>query len=873
MNFDMKKILKFTGFGLIGLFVVLLVVVGIFAATFNPNDYKPLIVKLVQEKKQRTLHLDGDIKLAFWPKLGADLGKISLSEHNGNKEFASINSAKVSLALFPLLKKQLVVDTVYVDGVHANIVRFKDGTTNFDDLMSKDNEESEQIKFDVDGINVTNTSINFADEISNAKYSITQFNLKTGHVALARPFDVKTNFKLLASNPNVNADFKLSGNFMADVEAKHYVANDLEASIKGNLAKLSNANITLVGDVDAKPENMELLVDGLKFGLSGNQAGSDLALDLAAPKLRVQKNVVTGKQATVSFSQTKGSDITKANLTLADVKGSPQSLQSSGVSGEVSMKQGARNVQSKFSSPFSGNLEKLIFDLPKLAGQIDITDPSIPKGAMKGDFAFKVHADIKQELVNSDYILNIDGTQLNGNVAVASFSKPAIRFNLSANQLDLNKLLGEKSSSNSKSSDKPADLSALKGLLLQGNINVGKIIYEKYQLANLSLGVKIDGEQLNIVPLSLKFDESQIKGGFSISQFAQPSYHFDIDIDKLDADKYITKSDKPAAPKSTADTPIDLSTLKKFNADGALNIGSLKVANVKTSNVHIKLKANQGVAELAPFSANLYEGSMSGSLRVDARNTPSIAFKQNMNGIAIGPLMVDAINNDMLNGKGTLTLDITTSGNTVGALKKSLNGTASVNLADGAVKGIDIAGTLRSVKDKLNIMKQSSNASDKTQKTDFSEMVASFTIKNGVAHNEDLSIKAPLFRIGGNGDIDIGNETLNYAARPTIVNSLKGQGGSDLSLMNGLTIPIKVTGTFAKPIYGFDFSGLAAGIAKNKLLENVGGKKADVVKSLLGLPKSDTSTSANPATLPTANPAPNSIEDKAKKKLNKLLGF
>lgn len=869
----MKKILKFTGFGLIGLFVVFLVVVGIFAATFNPNDYKPLIIKLVQEKKQRTLHLDGDIKLAFWPKLGADLGKISLSEHNGNKEFASINSAKVSLALFPLLKKQLVVDTVYVDGVHANIVRFKDGTTNFDDLMSKDKEESERIKFDVDGINVTNTSINFADEISNAKYSITQFNLKTGHVALARPFDVKTNFKLLASNPNVNADFKLSGNFMADVEAKHYVANDLEASVKGNLANLSNANITLVGDVDAKPENMELLVDGLKFGLSGNQAGSDLALDLAAPKLRVQKNVVTGKQATVSFSQTKGSDITKANLTLADVKGSPQSLQSSGVSGEVSMKQGARNVQSKFSSPFSGNLEKLIFDLPKLAGQIDITDPSIPKGAMKGDFAFKVHADIKQELVNSDYILNIDGTQLNGNVAVASFSKPAIRFNLSANQLDLNKLLGEKSSSNSKSSDKPADLSAMKGLMLQGNINVGKIIYEKYQLANLSLGVKTDGEQLNIVPLSLKFDESQIKGGFSISQFAQPSYHFDIDIDKLDADKYITKSDKPAAPKATADTPIDLSALKKFNAEGSLNIGSLKVANVKTSNVHIKLKANQGVAELAPFSANLYEGSMSGSLRVDARNTPSIAFKQNMNGIAIGPLMVDAINNDMLNGKGTLTLDITSSGSTVGALKKSLNGTASVNLADGAVKGIDIAGTLRSVKDKLNIMKQSSTASDKTQKTDFSEMVASFTIKNGVAHNEDLSIKAPLFRIGGNGDIDIGNETLNYAARPTIVNSLKGQGGSDLSLMNGLTIPIKVTGTFAKPSYGFDFSGLAAGIAKNKLLENVGGKKADVVKSLLGLPKSDTSTSANPATPPTASPAPTSIEDKAKKKLNKLLGF
>lgn len=871
----MKKTLKYTALGLLGLAVFLLIVVGIFAATFNPNDYKLLIVKLVQEKKQRTLHLDGDIKLAFWPKLGANLGKISLSEHNGDKEFASINSAKVSLALLPLLKKQLVVDTVYVDGVHANIVRFKDGTTNFDDLMSKDEEDSEQIKFDVDGINVTNTSINFADEMNNAKYSVTQFNLKTGHVALDHPFDLKTNFKIQASNPKVNAEFKLSGNFMANVDAKHYVAKDLEASVKGNLAKLNNANITLAGDVDAKPENMELLVDGLKFGLSANQAGANLAIDLAAPSLKVQKNVVAGKQASVNFTQTKGSDVTKANLTLADVKGSPQALQSSGISGDISMKQGARNLQSKFSSPFSGNLEKLIFDLPKLAGQINVTDPSLPKGEMKGDFAFKVHADVKQELVNSDYKLSIDGTQLNGNVSVASFSKPAVKFNLNANQLDLNKLLGEKSSSSNTASDKPADLSALKSLLLQGNINVGKIVYDKYQLANLNLNVKADGEQLNIAPFSVKFDESQIKGGFGISEFANPAYHFDIDIDKLDAYKYITKSDKPAATKSSADTPIDLSALKKFNAEGALNVGSLKVANVKTNHVHIKLKANQGVAELAPFSANLYEGNMNGSLRVDARSTPSIAFKQNMTGIAIGPLMVDAINNDMLNGKGTLNLDITTTGNTVSALKKSLNGTAGLNLSDGAVKGIDIAGTLRSVKDKLNIMKQSSTASDKTQKTDFSEMVASFTIKNGVAHNEDLSIKAPLFRIGGNGDIDIGSETINYTAKPTIVNSLKGQGGSDLSIMNGLTIPIKVTGTFAKPNYAIDFSGLAAGMAKNKLLENVGGKKADVVKSLLGLPKSDTPNSSNPASTPagTTSPAPATIEDKAKKKLNKLLGF
>ena len=194
----MKKTLKYIAYGFLGIFALLLVVVGYVAATFNPNDYKSLIVKLVQEKKQRTLHLDGDIKLSFWPKIGADLGKISLSEHNGNQEFASVQHAKVSLALLPLLKKELVVDTVYVDGVNANIVRFKDGSTNFDDLISKNEEESEQIKFDIDGINVTNTEVQFKDEMQGNVYTIKEFKLTTGHVALETPFDVETSLNLQA---------------------------------------------------------------------------------------------------------------------------------------------------------------------------------------------------------------------------------------------------------------------------------------------------------------------------------------------------------------------------------------------------------------------------------------------------------------------------------------------------------------------------------------------------------------------------------------------------------------------------------------------------------------------------------------------------
>ena len=905
----MKKLLKYGAIVIGGLMVLILVVIGIVAATFNPNDYKPLIVKMVQEKKQRTLNIEGDIKLAFWPKIGANLGKISLSEHQSEKEFAAIDGLKVSLALMPLLRKELIVDTIYLDGARANIVRNADGTTNFDDLLSDDEKdtESEQIQFDVDGIVVTNSAVTYTDKQAGTEYMLRKFNLETGHVALARPFDLKADFELEASEPALKAATRIKGNFMVDPEAGHFVVKGLEANVEGDFAGGTDMKVNLVGDVDAKPDSMTFMLDGLKLTVNGNMQDGKLALNLQAPSINVTEDQVVGKETRVILSHDKGSDTVKANLVLADLKGSPKSIQTSGITGDIDAKQGARSIKGKFSSPFNGNLETLVFELPKLAGNLDVKDPALPKGAMQGDFALKLYTDVKQEQVRSDFNLDIDNTKLRGDVSVASFSKPNIKFNLNADTLDLNKLLGESSTkSQAKPAQtatkpaEPADLSALKSLLLEGKVSIGSILFDKYKLSSLNLGIKADGERLNISPFAVKLDETQIKGAFGISRFEKPRYHFDIDIDKLDADRYIVPSEGKAASttaeKPAEDAPLDLSALQQLNADGEIRIGWLKLANVKSTNVRIKLKADDGVAQLAPFSANLYEGSMNGQLTVDARSTPDIAFKQSMTGIAIGPLMADAINNDMLSGKGTLNVDVTTKGATVGALKKSLNGTAGLNLADGAVKGIDIAGTIRGYKDKLTSLKGETNVEgDKTKKTDFSEMKATFNIRNGVARNDDLDMKAPLFRINGSGDIDIANETINYVARPTVVKSLAGQGGAGLDELSGVTIPVKVTGTFEKPKYALDFAGVATAIAQKKVLDKVGGSKGEAVQKLMGgdtagglesliggKKKSDTTSDTTTKegekaeqTGDAAAPAeekPATVEDKAKQKLNKLLG-
>ena len=883
----MNKLLKYTLIGFGGLVVLLVAGAVVLTLTFDPNAYKPMIVKLVKEKKQRTLDIEGDIKLAFWPKLGADLGRVRLSEHNSDKEFASMDGAKVFVAVMPLLHKQLVVDTVRVDGVKANIVRHADGTTNLDDLLGNDEEPpSEEVAFDIDGVKVSNSALTLSDEKEGRHIAISGMELQTGHVAKNEPIDLQAEFAIKSDKPALDAKVKFKGTLLADAENKRYGAQGMNLSVNGDVAMLKAADIQLSGDVEAKPEQTEYNVADLKLALKAGMEGKALEVRLDAPSLSARDDQVSSKQATLDVTQKQGADVLTAHLVIDNLKGSPKAFQSSGIRGDITGKQGARTIAGKFSSPFSGDLENMVFDLPKLAGQVDVKDPALPRGAMQASFAVNARADVKQEQANVGLDADIDGAKVNGKVAVAGFDKPAVKFDLTADKLDLNQLLGsqEKPRQETAAAGKPADLSALKDVRAQGSLKIGSLVYDKYRIANLNMSVKADGQALTVSPLSAKLDDSQIKGSVGIRNFSNPLYVFDLDIDKLDADRYMSQDEGKQKTQQQEDKPIDLSALKTLNAEGSLRIGWLKLANVKTTNVRLTLKAKDGQASLAPFSANLYQGAMAGSLNVDARTTPALALKQEMKGIQIGPLLQDAINNDMLEGKGTLSVDVKAQGATADALKKGLNGTAAVNLVDGAIKGFDLAGTLRNAKSKLNVLKgESALGADQSKKTDFSEMKASFNIRNGVAHNNDLDIKSPLFRIGGSGDIDIGNEKLNYVAKPTVVATLKGQGGSELADLNGLTIPVKVTGTFSDPKYGPDFAAMGTALAKQKLLEKVGGEKAAPLEKLMGGDKAGAlesliggkKSAQQPApaekpadsTAPAEEPKQEKLEDQLKKKL------
>jgi AsmA protein len=303
--------------------------------------------------------------------------------------------------------------------------------------------------------------------------------------------------------------------------------------------------------------------------------------------------------------------------------------------------------------------------------------------------------------------------------------------------------------------------------------------------------------------VSGKLDDSTLKAKVELTNFAPLKAAFDASIDRLNVDRYLPPDRKGAK----ADGRIDLAALKGKSVNGRIAIGALTARRVKLENVKAELKLDGGKLDVSPHSANLYGGTLSGALSADA-NGNRIQVKETAQNVAIGALLRDAAQKDVLEGRGNVNLDVQTAGGTVTALKKALAGSARLEMKDGAIKGINLADSARNLKAAMGAKQ---TKADPSQKTDFTEMSASFKIANGVARNDDLKAASPFLRLGGAGNVDIGNNTLDYLAKATLAATTKGQGGRDVSKLAGITIPVKLTGPLDNPNWNVDYSALVAG--------------------------------------------------------------
>lgn len=323
--------------------------------------------------------------------------------------------------------------------------------------------------------------------------------------------------------------------------------------------------------------------------------------------------------------------------------------------------------------------------------------------------------------------------------------------------------------------------------------------------------VTATADALKLAHLDLKLDDSRLKGGLEIRNFASPAVHFDLALDQFDLDRYLAPDQpaaKPAAAKpvkpAEAEKPVEipLAVLRALDVNGKLDIGQLKAFGARSSEAQIRIQARHGLITLGPNSAKLYGGGYRGQTVLDARGpVPQLQLDEKLEQVQVGPLLKDMQLFGNYSGTGQIVLALTSRGFDTRQFRQNLNGTANIAFRDGRIEGVDLAKVIEQARALYDAARGKpvavkAGASDATV---FKSLTAHVVVSDGIARNDDLVLDGQNLRATGRGSADLVRETLDYALKVTLTED---------PARRGATVPVLVSGTFASPSYNVDFGEL-----------------------------------------------------------------
>ena len=710
------KVLRYGLYGLLTLLLLLVVGAAIFVATFDANRYKSDIESLVLKHTGRILKIDGEISVTLYPQIGVLVTQASLSENIATHQassvslsdrFVTLQSTRLSVALLPLLKGEVLVDGINVEGLKVRLVRSTKGILNLQDLLDRlkpsDTKhdsatsttstpnaietDNKPLIVDIQSVSIKDSGLIFIDEQSQQRWDINDIALSTDRLAPGANGQFLASFRLQATKQAADAMVGFSTRYQLGPQARRLTLSESKASAEGFWQDLSAMRLDLQFDALAEFDTGHYQFNAIKA-----QAAAQIK-NTASPAQTVSLKVDTPQWV----------------------------LSSREVSGQALL------------------LEQLGIDLI-------LTDASLGPEPWHLTLRGPVERHFEPETIKGTFSGGLNASPLKLSVNIEDFKKPVIGFDAHLETLDVSSL-----------TNTPAPV------------------------------IKT------------------ISNNAPVNTTTQP------------------------ANNATPAGPLDFSVLQGHHASGQLRIDTIKTHAFQLTDLQTRVNLQDGRLTVGPHQANVWGGKIKGSLMIDA-TTQHVSMTESISDVDVAALLSSLSATSALSGRGNLTANVSATGTERATMLRSLTGQLELQLKDGAVKGVDLQAILKGVRAALGRTASQSATTD--GQTRFAELSATAVIKNGVAENKDLSIKAPLFRIQGNGTIDMAAGQLNYLARVAVVDTADGQGGAELKALRGITVPIRLSGPIDRPTYRVDISALAAELAKIKLNDDVTNKINKAVPGL-----------------------------------------
>ncbi|MBN2691195.1 MAG: AsmA family protein [Burkholderiaceae bacterium] len=679
--------------------------------TFDPNQYKAMLIQAVQEREHRTLALPGVIDLQLFPPLTLRTGPFTLSERDSTAVFARADDLRLHLDLFALLRRKLVVDRVVMIKPQFHVARNAKGQFNFADLLPDSKPESEPTRsplgLSVHRLQIEQGVVTYDDDKAQIHGQFAGLDLELTGLdgGSAGAFHLGTTARFV--QPALATHIALRGKLQSDPEQHSVTLSDLALSVQGDALGLK-AMQTQLSAASLR------LVTSPALALSAQQ----WSLKSAA---RTDSGEALTAQASLPAFDLKGDAVQVGALHARLDLAAPQPLQL-----QLSTQQAA-GTWSALRIPVA---------------QLDVQRGTAGKA---GALQLTLASPLQLNLAQSRY--SLAALKLSGQIAAGATAKPQT-------------------------------------LALQGNAQYAAAAGTTPAAAQFQLQGLVAG--------------SAVKAG---GNWTSPHpFNLDLNADRINLDDWLPSTPaKPPAAKA-ADTPIDLSAFQEVGLKAQFKIGSLLFKGMQWSAVQGTLSSDRKTLALQPFSAQGFGGTLGATLHVDLASQ-RYALQQNARDVSVQPILHALAGKDFLLGKASWTLDVQAQGNTLQALLASVSGKARLDVKSGAVKGFNLAQMLRNARTLLAARKDGQFAATPGEQTDFTALGASLALQDGVAKNSDLLVQSPLLRVGGEGWFDLPRQRMDYLLLPTVVGTLQGQGGAEVAALRGVTVPVRIGGSFSHPAY------------------------------------------------------------------------
>lgn len=410
-----------------------------------------------------------------------------------------------------------------------------------------------------------------------------------------------------------------------------------------------------------------------------------------------------------------------------------------------------------------------------------IKGKSLPKRGLKIGLATNSDIELPQQKITiKDFSLTYENATLQGNGAWENFTDPQVTMTLKVPECSPQSILKQ-----------------MKATLPFGqNKNA-------FALLSASLQMKGNKDLVEVTGLTMTIDETTLTGAITIKDMGNPSTEAAIHINQLDLDRYAGEPKEGAKAANNQETASDLPIIPvRFLHDLLLQLDlqldSLKVGGAALSQVQIKLNGKDGVTQLAPLTANAYDGAIKIEAVIDVNGeTPRIQLKPRINKVKLGPLFQDTTGKDDIAGAAFLQADLNTSGVSLDDLLKHMNGTMRLEIVNGKLKPFPVRQQIRVAlappqKEPLPEV----TAPDTT--TDFTHLTGTAVIEDGVLYNDDLTVTAEMMHISGAGDIDLVHRqtdcrlNVSLPFDPTLNPKIKAPESGD-----SIIVPYTISGPFS----------------------------------------------------------------------------